>query len=113
MPFFYFGSILGGLLIGALAGRWLGGLAADLRYSPTPGGAPPLKIQKGWIAAGALLGCVIGVAVGMGLTMLIERQVQARWLVPILFFSPPVLFLVLGGFAGLTVARQAGQRPGR
>ena len=114
MPFFYFGSILGGLLIGTLAGRWLGGLVADLRYSPTPGGAPPPKIHKGWVAAGAFLGCVIGVAVGMGLTMVVERQVQARWLMPILFFSPPVLFLVLGGFAGLTFARRrAAGRPGK
>ena len=40
MPFFYFGSILGGLLIGTLAGRWLGGLVVDLRSTPTPGGAP-------------------------------------------------------------------------
>jgi hypothetical protein len=114
MPFFYFGSILGGLLIGTLAGRWLGGLVSDLRYSPTPGGAPPPKIHKGWVAAGALLGWVIGAAVGMGLTMVVERQVQARWLTPILFFSPPALFLVLGGFAGLTFARRrAAQRTGK
>jgi len=73
-------------LIGTLAGRWLGGLVADLRYSPTPGSAPP-KIHKGWVAAGALLGWVIGAAVGMGLTMVVERQVQARWLMPILFFQ--------------------------
>jgi hypothetical protein len=101
MPFFDFGSILGGLLIGTLAGRWLGGLVADLRYSPTHGGAPPPKVHKCWVGAGALLGWVIGLAVGMGLTMVNERQLQARWLMPFLFFAPPVLFLILGGFAGL------------
>jgi hypothetical protein len=98
-------------LIGTVAGRWLGGLVADLRYKPTPGGAPPPRIHKGWVAAGGFLGCVIGVAVGMGLAMVVERQVQARWLMPILFFSPPILFLVLGGFAGLSFARrQSAQR---
>lgn len=111
MPFFYFGSLLGGLLIGTLAGRWLGGLVADLRYSQTPGTAPSPQLHKGCVAAGALLGCIIGAAVGMGLTMVVERQVQAMWLMPIIFFSPPVLFLVLGGFAGQTVARRrAAQR---
>ena len=45
--------------------------------------------------------------------MVVERQVQARWLIPIVFFSPPVLFLVLGGFAGLNFARRrAAQRTG-
>jgi hypothetical protein len=108
------GIVLGGLFVGALAGKWLGGLVADLRYSPTPGGAPPPKIHRGWVGAGAFLGCVIGAAVGMGLTMVVERQVQARWLIPILFFSPPVLFLVLGGFAGLTFARRrVAQRIGK
>ncbi len=106
MPFFYFGSILGGLLIGTLAGRWLGGLMADLRYTPTPGGVPRPKVHKGWVAAGAFLGSVIGMAIGMGLTIVVERQVQARWSIPIVFFSPPVLFLVLGGFAGLNFARR-------
>ena len=92
----------------------LGGLVADLRYSPTHGGTPPLKIHNGWVGAGALLGCVIGLALGMGLTMVVERQLQARWLMPILFFAPPVLFLVPGGFAGQSFARRrAAQRTGK
>jgi hypothetical protein len=110
MPFLYFGSILGGLLIGTLAGRWIGGLIADLRYTPAPGGAAPPRISKGWVAAGAFLGCVLGAAVGMGLTMLVEPQVKALWLMPIFFFSPPVLGLVLGGFAGLGLARRRAAR---
>jgi hypothetical protein len=83
---------------------------ADLRDSPTPGSAPPDKIHRAWVGAGALLGCVIGLAIGMGLTMVVERQAHAEWLIPILFFSPPVLFLVLGGFAGLSYARQRAAR---
>ena len=98
-------------MIGTLTGRWLGGLVADLRYGPTAGRAVSPNIHKSWVAAGALLGWVIGAAVGMGLTMVVERHVQARWLTPILFFSPSALFLVLGGFAGLTFARRkAAQR---
>jgi len=80
----------------------------------TPGGAPPPKIHKGWVVAGAFLGWVLGAAVGMGLKMVVARQLQATWLTPILFFSPPVLLLVLGGFAGLTFARRrAAQQTGK
>ena len=114
LPFYYFGSIFGGLLIGILAGRWLGGLVADLRYRPASGGAPIPKIHTGWVAAGAFLGCFVGVAVGMGLMMVVGQPVQARWLIPILFFSPPILFVLLGGFGGLNLARRrAAGRPGQ
>jgi hypothetical protein len=114
MPFVFFGSILGGLVIGTVVGSWLGGLVADLRYSPSSGGAPRPKIHTAWVGAGALLGCAIGAAVGMGLTMAVARQVQAAWLMPILFFSPPLLCAVLGGFAGLAVARRrTAQRTGK
>ena len=52
-------------------------------------------------------------AIGIGLTIVVTRQIQARWMVPITFFSPPVLCLVLGGSAGyhvacLRAARQTG-----
>ncbi len=117
MPFIFFGSILGGLLIGTLAGRWLGGFVADLRFSPTPGSAPAPKIHNGWVAAGAFLGWLIGAAVGRGFTMFLEPRLHAWWLMPILFFSPSVLLLVVGGFVGLNFARRraaqrTGERPG-
>jgi hypothetical protein len=114
LVFAFPGIVLGGLLVGALAGRWLGGLVADLRYRPTPGGAPGPKIHKGWVAAGAVMGWIIGGAIGMGLTAVFARGVRGDWLMPILFFSPPVLCLVLGGFAGLIFARRrAAQRMGK
>jgi hypothetical protein len=114
MPFVYFGSILGGLLIGAVVGSWLGGRVADLRYRPSPEGAPAPRISKGWVVAGAVLGWIAGGAIGMGLTAVFARGVRAVWLMPILFFSPPVLCLVLGGFAGLSFARRrAAQRMGK
>jgi hypothetical protein len=113
LVFAFPGIVLGGLLVGALAGRWLGGLVADLRYRPTPGGAPRLKMHKGWVAAGAVTGWIIGGAIGMGLTAVFARRVGAARLMPILFFSPPVVCLVLGGFAGLIFARRrAAQRMG-
>ena len=81
MPFFYLGSILGGLLIGTLAGRWLGGLVADLRYRPTPGGAPAPQIHKGWVGAGASWAASSEPAVGIGThDGRRSAQVQARWL---------------------------------
>jgi hypothetical protein len=100
------GIVLGGLLVGALTGRWLGGFVADLRYRPTRRGAPPPKIHKGWVFAGAGLGWIVGLAIGMGLAIVVIPHVQPMWLRPIFCFSPPVLCLILGGLAGLRVARQ-------
>jgi hypothetical protein len=111
LVFAFPGIVLGGLLVGALAGRWLGGLVADLRYRPTPGGARGRKIHKGWVAAGAVMGWIIGGAIGMGLTAVFARRVRADWLMPIVFFSPPVLCLILGSFAGLIFARRRAAQP--
>jgi hypothetical protein len=106
--------MLGGPLIGAVVGSWLGGRVADLRYRPTPGGAPAPRISKGWVFAGAMSGWAVGIAIAIGLTMVVSRHVRFSWVMPILFFSPPVLCLVLGGFAGLGYARRrAAQRMGQ
>jgi hypothetical protein len=114
MPFCYFGIILGGLVFGAFVGSWLGGRVADLRHSPASGIGPVPRISKGWVGAGAILGWIVGGAVGMGLTALFRREFQGDWLTPILFFTPAVLLLVVGGFAGLNIARrQAAQRMGK
>jgi hypothetical protein len=114
LPFIYFGSIFGGLLFGAVVGSWLGGRIADLRYRPSPGGAPAPRINQGWVYAGAFLGWIVGAAIGMGLTAVFMRVIRPVWLTPILFFSPSVLCLVLGGFAGLNFARRrAAQRMGK
>ncbi len=58
------------------------------------------------MVAGAVLGWIVGAAIGMALTLVVMPHVRAMWLMPILFFSPPVLSLVLGGFAGLAFARR-------
>jgi hypothetical protein len=111
LMFAYFGVVFGSLLVGAILGAWLGGRVADLRYRPTPDGAPLPRIKKGWVIAGAVAGWVGGGAIGIGLTMLVLPAVRAMWLMPILFFTPPILCLVLGGFAGLAFARRrAAQR---
>jgi hypothetical protein len=110
----FFGGMFGGLLIGAVIGSWLGGLVADLRYSPSPGGVAAPRISKGWVAAGAFLGWIVGAVIGMGMTAVFAPGPRVPWLMPILFFSPPVLCLVLGGLAGLNFARRrAAQRMGR
>ncbi len=108
----FFGSVIGGLLIGALAGSWLGGLMAGVFYCPTPDGTLPPKINKGWVVAGALLGWVVGAAVGMGLATVTARLVQAMWVMPVVFFSPAVLCLLLGGFAGWGFAQAGGAADG-
>jgi hypothetical protein len=110
----FFGGMIGGLLIGAVAGSWVGGRVADLRYRPSPGGVPAPRICKGWVAAGGVLGWILGAVIGMGLTALFAPGPRVPWLMPILFFTPPVLCLVLGGFAGLNFARRrAVQRTGK
>jgi hypothetical protein len=102
--FAFCGVLFGGLVIGGIVGSWLGGRIADRFCRPTPEGTPALRISKGWVVVGAILGWVIGGAIGMGLTMVVTRQIQAYWVVPITLFSPPVLCLVVGGFAGYRVA---------
>ena len=102
--------MISSLIVGGIVGSWLGARVADLRYRPTPDGAPALKVGKGWVVAIAVLGWIVGGAIGMGLTALFSRTLRTMWLVPILFFTPPVVCLVLGGFAGLGIA-PAG-RPG-
>jgi hypothetical protein len=116
LPFSFFIGLPSSLIVYAIVGWWLGGRVADLRFRPTPGGAPAPKISKGWVYAGAVLGSIVGGAIGMGLTAVVARGVQAgaAWLMPILYFSPPVLCLVLGGFAALIFARRrAAQRIGK
>jgi hypothetical protein len=102
----FFIGIPSSLLVGGLLGSWLGGLVADLRYRAAPGCAPAPKISKGWVAAGAMAGWVVGAGFGMGLTTVVMGHVGARWVMPVLFFSPPVLGLILGGLAGLSFARR-------
>jgi hypothetical protein len=97
---------VGGLFIGAVLGRWLGGLVAVGRHGPAAGEAPVPRIRKGVIAALGFLGAIAGVAVGMVLTAVFVRDVRSGWLVPVLFFLPPVLGLILGAFAGLSIARR-------
>ena len=43
--------------------------------------------------------------VSMGLVTIIPKHLQVLWLMPIVFFSPPLIFLVLGGITGNRVAR--------
>ncbi len=115
MPLFFFGSTLGGLLIGTVVGTWLGGRLADRDYRPTPDGAPAPTIgindAFGWVVAGAFAGFCLGGLIGMGLATVLTRVISFHWVLPIVFFSPPVLCLLLGGFAGYRVARRrAGRR---
>ncbi len=105
-----FFSMVPALVVGAIAGSRLGGRIADRFYRPTADGSPPPRISKGWVVAGAFLGWIGGAAIGMALTMVITRHVRAPWFMPIVFFSPPVLGLVLGGFAGCSVARRRAAR---
>ena len=106
----FFPTVLGSPVVGAIVGSWLGGRLADLRYRPTPRGAPAPRISKGWVVAGALLGWVVGGAIGMGLVSVVAPGMRNSWMMPILFFSPPVLCLILGGFAGPRVARSRAMR---
>ncbi len=105
--------VIGGLAVGALAGRVLGGRLAARFYRPTPDGAlaPKIKIDQawGWIIAGSFAGLTLGGAIMMGLVTVL-RQFPLHWVMPIVCLSPPVLCLVLGGFAGYRVARRRAAR---
>ncbi len=95
-----FPMVIGGVVVGALVGTWLGRWLADRTFRPPPDGAPPPGIARGWAIAGAFGGWILGMVVGMGLVTLIPKQFHSARFMPIVFFSPPVLLLILGGFAG-------------
>jgi hypothetical protein len=62
----------------------------------------------------ALVGVVGAGAIGGGrLWFVLNQVIPFHWVMPIVFFSPPVLCLLLGGFAGYRVAcRRAARRTG-
>jgi hypothetical protein len=97
--------VLGGLVVGGLSGAWAGELLAARFLRPAADGASAPKIGWGWVVAGGFVGWIIGLAVGMGLAMMITKHIRAGWVFPVVFFSTPVLCLVLGGFAGQRVSR--------
>jgi hypothetical protein len=106
--------LLGGLALGAFAGSRLGRRLADRSYRPTPDGAPAPTIgigdAFGWVVAGAFAGFVLGGVSGMGLVTVLTRVIPFHWVMVLVFFSPPVLCLLLGGFAGYRVARRRADR---
>ncbi len=99
MPWFFV-VVIGASITCVLVGSWLGRRVADLRYRPDHAGLSRRKVSKVWVAAGAFLGWMLGFVAGMGLMMLITPQRLPPWVAPVAFFSPPVIGLVLGGFAG-------------
>ena len=103
LPFFLIIPV--GAVVGAIAGSQLGGWLASRSYRPTRDGAPTPSVGKGWIFAGAFAGWPLGIAIGMGLAVVLTRRIQAQWMMPIVFFSPGLLGLLLGGFAGYRVGR--------
>ena len=98
--------MIGGLVVGACAGTWVGRWLADRTFRPAPDGAPAPKIGRGWVLAGAFVGWGIGVVVGITLVTFIGKLVPNGWFLPIVFFSPPLLFVVLGGVAGHRIGRR-------
>jgi hypothetical protein len=96
------GGLVVGVFVGTSVGRWL----ADRTYRPAPDGAPALKIARGWVIAGAFIGWAVGLVIGLGMVTVIGKLVPNGWFLPIVFFSPPILFVVLGGIAGHRVGRR-------
>ncbi len=98
-------------------GPCVAGRASAWRICATspPRAAPAPRISKDWVIAGGVLGWgwVVGAAMGLGLTVVVMQQVRAPWLMPVLFFHPPVLCLVLGGFTGRGLRAPAAQRTGK
>ncbi len=104
--FAFFPVMIGGLVVGAVVGTWVGRWLADRSYRPAPDGLPAPKIAWGWVIAGAFGGWAVGVAVGLTLVTIIGKLVPNGWFLPIVFFSPPLLIVVLGGVAGHRFGRR-------
>jgi hypothetical protein len=107
-PLFYafFPTMVGGLGLGGFVGSRLGKWLADRDYRPSPERIPARPVSRGWVIGGAFAGWALGIPIGMTLTFLIDRVIHIPWLMPITFFGPPLLCLVLGGFSGYRVARR-------
>ena len=86
-------------------GARLGGRAADRSFRRNPGAARKVRIGWGWVIAAAFAGWFLGMPVGLGLATLLTPHVKALWIMPIVFFSPPLVGMFLGGLAGQRVAR--------
>ncbi len=95
-----FPTVIGGVVVGAVVGSWVGRWLADRSFRPAADGAPAPGIARGWVIAGAFAGWILGLAVAMGLVTIIPKQVQSARFMPVVFFSPPAVCLILGGFAG-------------
>jgi hypothetical protein len=98
--------MIGGLVVGALVGSSVGRWLADRTYRPAPDGEPAPKIARGWVLAGAFIGWGVGLVIGLALVTVIGKLVPNAWFLPIVFFSPPLLFVVLGGAKGHRVGRR-------
>jgi hypothetical protein len=109
-PFYFFGGIAGGTLLTALAGRWLGGRVAEQAFNPAHAIVVLPPISKAWIILGASLGWIGGLVIGLIVMSNIQPPPGAMWIGPILFFSPGAVFFILGGFAGLAIARSRAAR---
>jgi hypothetical protein len=108
--FAIFPLMIGGVVVGALVGRTLGGRLADRSYRPSSDGAPAPQVSIrsawGWIIAGSFLGWIVGGIIAMGLaTTVLPKKGQPGWWVPIAFFSPPAICFISGGVAGYRVAQ--------
>ncbi len=106
--------VLAGLALGAFAGSRLGGRQADGSYRPAQDGAPAPAIgihdTFGRVGAGAFAGFALGGLIGMGLATVLTDVIPFHWAMAIVFFSPSVLCLLLGGLAGYRVARRRADR---
>jgi hypothetical protein len=98
-------GVFGGLglcaVIGAVSGGWLKGTL----YRPEQPWRPTVRRETSgcaFVGAG-FLGWGLGGVAGMVLTMLLSDSVP-HWAIPIVFFSPPVLGLLAGGFMAHWIA---------
>lgn len=96
--------IFGAAAAGAILGARLGGRAADRSYRRNPEAACKVRIGWGWVIAAAFAGWILGLPAGMGLVTLLQPHVPL-WLMPIVFFSPGLFGMFLGGLAGQRIAR--------
>jgi hypothetical protein len=109
-PLCFFASCVGGTLIAALAGRWLGGRVTEQNYDPARADIVLPPISKAWIILGGFLGWNGGMVIGLIVMSNFQPPPGAMWIGPILFFSPGAVFFILGGFAGLAIARNRAAR---
>ena len=101
----FFLSIFGGLVVGGVIGALLGGWLNTRGFDPMAKWRPrPRQAASSCLTvAGAVVGWIFGGVMGL-ISVVLLGELLPTWAMPVVFFSPPVLGLILGGVIAVQIS---------